>query len=179
MTPRPSLRFRRLVDPGPVWADEVLAPLRRMGADCDVAPNVMRRVRAVAGGAAAAPAPRAAWTAVLAFGGSSLAFLVATLAVFVVTGDDGVRAALRAAAALGRALLGFWERVVTLAVALLGALTPLLRAVWEILEVAGPILDAAGTAAALCGVLAILYSMFAFTRARRVAPRAGLQGGFR
>jgi hypothetical protein len=183
MRPRLPLRPRRLVDPGPEWADAVLAPLRRVRAECDVAPRVMDRVcaaaRAATGDAAAGPPPRVAWTAALALGGASLALLVATLMVLVATGDDGVVAALRSVAALGRALLGFWGRLATVAFALLGAVTPLLRAVREILEVAGPILSTAGTTMALGGILAILYSMFAFARARHAAPRAGLQGGFR
>jgi hypothetical protein len=168
----------RAADPGAGWADAVLAPLRRVGAEVDVTGAVMRRVASLAAAPAAEP-PRAAWTAAFAFGVTSLAAVVATLAVLWATADEGVRSAARAAAALGRATVGLWERAATVVFALLGATRPLLRAVWEILEAAAPLLHAAGTAAAFCGILAILYSTFVFARARRIGPEAGLHGGTR
>ena len=178
---RLRLPFRpaRAADPGARWADETLAPLRRVRAEVDVAPAVMRRLRSGPAPAAAAATPRAAWAAAFAFGASSLAALVATLIVLWLTGDDGIRGATRAAAALGRATLGLWERTVTVVFALLGTAGPFLRAVREILEAAAPIVQAAGTAAALSGVLAILYSSYVFARARRIDPDAGLHGGTR
>lgn len=170
----------RSVDPGARWADEILAPLRRARVDCDVASQVMARVRPEQPAAARSTRPpRVAWTAALAFGGASLAFLIATLLVLFVTGDDGVRATLRGVAALGRAVLHVWERAVTVVLALLGATAPLLRAAREILEAAAPLVNAAGTVVALCGVLAILYSSYAFASARRTAPQAGPKGGAR
>ena len=86
--------FRAAPDPGEAWARQVLTPLRRLRADCDVAAAVMARIAATAAGASEARPlsprqARLAWAA---------GFLAGSVALGLVT------SALRGAAGQGQAV---------------------------------------------------------------------------
>jgi hypothetical protein len=175
--------FRSGGDPGPSWAGEALEPLRRLEADCDVVPAVMARVRALQPAVAAAASPilpsRLAWRWSLVLGGATLVSLAVTLAVLILSGDEGSREALKATVSLGRLLMFAIELVCSLVIRIAAAGVPLLRGLLAIVQTASPVILGAGTLAAACGVLSIIYSSYVFAHARRTSPPARTHGGTR
>ncbi|HKB08748.1 MAG TPA: hypothetical protein VKF61_10760 [Candidatus Polarisedimenticolia bacterium] len=176
--PRPSLQ-----DPGERWVDEILRPLGREEADCDVASRVMARIAAEGGGplsAAVSPPPhRLAWVSSLTLACASLAFLVAALLLLVTGGDEGVRQIVgmglscwHVVGVFGRVAADFASRV-------LEVVLPILRAIEALLEVAAPLLRGAGLVAAAGGVASIAFSAYVFASARKTAPRVNFQGDTR
>src|SRR6185295_10233313 len=170
-------------DPGEAWAAEVLRPLSRQVADCDVVPSVMARIAAGHGEplpmTAAPPPHRLAWVSSLTLACASLAFLVCALLLLVTGGDEGVRQLVgvglscwHVLGVLGRVAADVGARVLTVVL-------PILRALWALFEVAAPLLRGAGLLAAAGGVLAILFSTYVFASARKTAPRVNFQGGIR
>ena len=179
-------RFRpgpSLEDPGERWAAEILRPLRREDADCDVVFRVMARIAAEGGGplsAAVSPPPhRLAWVSSLTLACASLAFLVSALLLLVTGGDEGVRQIVgvglscwHVVGVFGRVGADFGSRG-------LEVVLPILRALWALLEIAAPFLRGAGLVAAAGGVASIAFSAYVFASARKTAPRVDLQGGIR
>jgi hypothetical protein len=179
-------RFRpgpSLEDPGERWAAEILRPLSREEADCDVVSRVMARIAAGGGGpqsAAVSPPPhRLAWVSSLTLACASLAFLVSALLLLVTGGDEGVRQIVgvglscwHVVGVFGRVAADFGSR-------LLEVVLPILRALWVLLEIAAPFLRGAGLLAAAGGVASIAFSAYVFASARKTAPRVNFQGGIR
>jgi len=174
---RAWFRFKRRPsegDPGERWAADLLRPLRLQEAECDVVSRVMTRIAAVPSGI-----PRLAWASSLLLACSSLAFLLSTLLVLVLGGDEGARqivllgvSSWHVLAVFGRLLADFGARILALVL-------PFVRALWTLLEVGAPLLRGAGFLAAAGGVLSILFSAFVFAGARKTAPRVNFQGGIR
>jgi hypothetical protein len=170
-------------DPGADWADEVLAPLRREQVSCEVAPTVMRRIRVMESRIRPLPFPLArpglAWASSLGLGLIGLGIVAATLVAMILGGDEGARQVWALTASAGRTLLTLGRTVVTLGVAFVTVAVPLLRGVGVLLSLATPLLRGAGLLVATLGALSIIVSTYVFTHARKVAPVAGHQGGFR
>jgi hypothetical protein len=102
-----------------------------------------------------------------------------TLAVLILSGDEGSRQALKATASLGHLLMFAVELVISLVIRIAAAGVPLLRGLLAIVQAASPVILGAGTLAAACGVLSIIYSSYVFAHARRVSPPARAHGGTR
>ena len=170
-------------DPGERWAAEILRPLRHQKAECNVVSLVMARIaaeRGEMGMVALSPrAHRLAWASSLMLACASLAFLVSTLLVLVVGGDEGVRQIVGLGLSCWHLLAVFGRVAADLGARILADVLPILRALWALLEVAAPLLRGAGLAAAAGGVLSILFSAFVFAGARKTAPRVNFQGGIR
>ncbi len=170
-------------DPGARWTEEVLGPLRRQAAECDVAPRLMARIlaeRDAALFAASAPGPhRYAWAFSLSLAGASVVFLIATLIAMVSGGDEGVRQATGLLASGWHILLVFGRLVADLGETILAEALPIARKVMALVEVSAPLLKGAGTLAAAGGLCSILFSSYVFASARRTAPRADFNGGTR
>jgi len=170
-------------DPGERWAAEVLLPLRRQKAECNVVSQVMARIAAERGELGTARlSPRArrlAWASSLMLACASLAFLVSTLLVLVGGGDEGVRQIVGLGLSCWHVLAFFGRLAADLGARILAGVLPILRALWTVLEVAAPLLRGAGIVAAAGGVLSILFSAFVFAGARKTAPRVNFQGGIR
>jgi len=164
-------------DPGGRWAEETLRPLRRLTAECDVAPAVVARIRAELDAIRPDPvSPRAyrvAWVSSIALGVASFAFLVSTLLVLVIGRDQGVREIIGLGAAAGHVLAVLGRLIAGAGARVLSEGLPLLRKAWALLAIAAPVVRAAGTLAVAGGVLSILSSSYVFASARKTAPRVG------
>ncbi|PYS95924.1 MAG: hypothetical protein DMF50_06740 [Acidobacteria bacterium] len=169
--------FRAAPDPGEAWARQVLTPLRRLRADCDVAAAVMARIAATAAGASEARPlsprqARLAWAAGFLAGSVALGLVTSALRGAAGQGQAvhevlGLLTSLgRVAVLLGRFLVSAYGRCLEIA-------APVARAVWALFEVLTPILRGAGMAASACGVLSILISFYIFTHARAAASAPG------
>ncbi|MGH9749645.1 MAG: hypothetical protein ACRD5D_00360, partial [Candidatus Polarisedimenticolia bacterium] len=118
-------------------------------------------------------------SAAFAFGGAGAAALLATVVVLYTSGDEGARAVLTTAVALGQAAVRLWEGAAFAAWTLLSAAGPLVHALLDVAHVAAPLLRGLLAAVALAGLLSILLSLLVFARARSASPGIPLQGGVR
>lgn len=170
-------------DPGERWADEILRPLSREEADCDVVSLVMARIAEERGGplsAAVSPPPhRLAWVSSLTLACASLAFLVSAVLLLVSGGDEGVRQIVGAGLSCWHVVGVFGRVAADFAARVLAVILPILRALWALLEIAVPFLRGAGLVAAAGGVASIAFSAYVFASARKTAPRVNFQGGNR
>ena len=171
-------------DPGAPWADALLRDLARQSIAVDVAPAVMRRVRAGRPASAFAspaftPLPERwqpyAWAASFFLGLAALGLLAATGGLMIVNGDPGARGSftlLGAAAKLALLTAGYAGSLLT---TLGAAALAIGRGAWTIVETMAPLVRGAGLLAATGGALSILVSFYVFDHARRTAPVAGHQ----
>jgi hypothetical protein len=182
-------RDHRHEDPGPAWAEALLAPLRSTEVECEVARSVMTRIASSRPAPLRSPIrlrwPRLALTGCVAGGVLSLGIVVGALVALVLSGDDGVRQLQTLAGSLGTALLALGEFAFALLKGILSAGLALLRAAWAVIDAAAPLVRGAGMAAAACGMLTIVISLYLLTQAYRTAPLAvtdrdaGTTGGTR
>ena len=170
-------------DPGERWAADVLRPLRRQKAECNVVSRVMARIAAERGEPGTfAPSPRAhrlAWASSLMLACASLAFLVSTLLLLVGGGEEGVRQIVGLGLSCWHILAVFGRLAADLGARVVAVVLPIVRVLCAVLEVAAPLLRGAGLVAAAGGVLSILFSAFVFAGARKTAPQVNFQGGTR
>ena len=185
--PRRWLRWIRRApaeaDPGDRWAAEALRPLRRQTVECDVAFRVMARItaerRELRPVALSPRAHRLAWASSLTLAFTSLAFLVSTLLVLVIGGDEGVREIVGLGLQCWHVIGVFGRLLADLGGRVLAEVLPILRALLALLEVGAPLLRGAAIVAAAGGVLSILFSTYVFASAHKTAPRVNFQGGIR
>ena len=172
-------------DPGRIWAERLLEPLRRAEVGIDVAPAVMARLAAGKGAPRILPgfAPAGwrqglAWTVSFALALLVLGILAAAILGRASTGPEVAQSveAMRLFGRVGTTLAG---AVFGLAGAFAAAGAPLLRGAWVILNAAAPLVRSAGLVTAACGALSILVSLYIFAGARRDAPGTATKGGLR
>lgn len=165
-------------DPGPLWAEELLAPLRREEFCDDLAPGVMRRIAASVswekGQVGAHASPDLKWVASLLAGCAGLALLTVVLAVMVVRGDEGVHTLWVMGASAGRLLLMLGGSAATLAAELAAAALVIVRKLYVAFAWLAPVMRGGGIVGAACGVMSIIISATLFARAGRAAPAVGL-----
>jgi len=184
-----AVNRRPAADPGPDWADGILAPLRRTAVTLDAAPGVMRRIAAVGPSARIHATPSGAfdllWAGALAGGLACLALLGAVLGVMVFQGDEGVRTLWLLAASAGRLLVIFGRAAGELAAAAGASALAIARTLYIALEWTAPLLRGGALVGAACGAVSILVSASIVARAGRAAPftarhgRVNLEGGSR
>ena len=172
----PLLNGRAADDPGELWADDLLAPLRRQRHEVDVVSAVMSRIEARPPLPSFAPLPgrwpEIAWAASLALGVVCLGILLATAGVMVAQGDEGWRTLVTLSASMGRVAL----HAVAFAGGVLAALwtttLALFKATWTLVEAMAPLVRGAGYLAAVGGFLSLAFSTYVFAHSRRTAPLA-------
>jgi hypothetical protein len=171
-------RRPRTGDPGAVWADRAMAPLRGRMADVDVAARVMRRIAAAAPAPAAAPLPErwvgVSWAASIAGGVAALSLLMATALALAFSGDSSVHALWTLIATTVRLAAHGYGQAGQFAAALLQAARAVLYAGWRLADAAAPLARGAGLVAALSGLISIGISVVVVSRASRTAPVASL-----
>jgi hypothetical protein len=182
MKPRGRLFPRSAPDPGPVWADEILAPLRREAFSCDVAPRVMRRIAAARTPAQAHTAarfvPGAAWVLWLVAGLACVSLLTAALGLMVIRGDEGVQTLYVIGASAGRLFLVFGRWLAEFGATVASTGFAIGRVLYPVLARLAPLARGGGLVGAACGLLSIVISFILVARAWRVAPAVAARGGF-
>jgi hypothetical protein len=182
-------RDHRHEDPGPAWADALLAPLRSTEVECDVARSVMTRIASSRPAPLRSPIrlrrPHLALAGCVTAGVLAFGIVASTLLALVLGGDDGVRQLQTLAGSAGQILLAFGEFAFAILKGIFLAGLALLRQALAMITEAAPLLQSAGMAGAACGMLSIVVSLYLFAQAYRTAPlavpdrRAGTTGGTR